>query len=84
MPSAHRSAITPRQAEIAALLQEKRSNKVIAKELGISHFTVRNHITMLMIHLDVDRRYRIPGQAIALGLIEPANADAGADRLMQP
>jgi two-component system, NarL family, nitrate/nitrite response regulator NarL len=74
--AAHRSALTPRQADIAALLQEKRSNKVIAKELGISHFTVRNHITVLMLLLDVDKRGRIPEQAITLGLIEPPNLDA--------
>lgn len=35
-----------RQADIAALLREKRSNKLIAKELGILHFTVRNHVTI--------------------------------------
>lgn len=72
----YRSALTPRQADIAVLLQEKRSNKVIAKELGISHFTVRNHIAMLMLLLNVDTRSRIPGRAIDLGFIEPSALDA--------
>lgn len=51
-----------RQADIAALLREKRSNKLIAKELGISHFKVRNHVTILLRRLDVETRDRIAEQ----------------------
>ena len=81
MAATDRSSLTPRQADIAALLRKKRSNKLIAKELGISHFTVRNHVTILLRRLDVQTRDRIAGQAIALGLIEPINGDVRFDQL---
>jgi two-component system, NarL family, nitrate/nitrite response regulator NarL len=79
MPTAYRSILTPRQTDIAVLLREKRSNKLIAKELGISHFTVRNHITVMLRLLNVETRNRISGQATALGLIEPTNPHAQQD-----
>lgn len=62
MPPTYRSALTPRQAEIAVLLRERRSNKAIAKHLGLSHFTVRNHIALLMLQLHVDNRCNIPAR----------------------
>jgi DNA-binding NarL/FixJ family response regulator len=70
-----RSTLTQRQAEIASLLHQKLSNKMIASELGISHFTVRNHITILMLLLNVDARSRIPERAIDLGLINPPDPE---------
>lgn len=40
--------MTPRQRDVATLLQRGLSNKEIARELGLSHFTVRNHISQIL------------------------------------
>ena len=41
MRASLRSCLTPRQADIARMLQEKRSNKVIGKALGQHHHTAQ-------------------------------------------
>lgn len=66
-------ALTPRQSEIVHLLKERNSNKAIGRRLGISHYTVRNHITLLRRILDVQKRHEIVPRALALGLIEAAS-----------
>lgn len=40
--------LTGRQREIVALLAEGLSNKKIARRLGLSHFTVRNHVSQVL------------------------------------
>lgn len=39
---------TARQTEILTLLAQGRTNKQIAAELGISNFTVRDHVSSLL------------------------------------
>ncbi len=41
-------ALTARQQQILDLLQCGLSNKQIARQLGLSHFTVRNHVSKLL------------------------------------
>lgn len=65
---------TPRQVEILRLLQDNRPTKLIARDLGLSHFTVRNHIAIIMRSLKVRRRSQIHERALALDLIAPSNA----------
>ncbi|SNY92852.1 DNA-binding response regulator, NarL/FixJ family, contains REC and HTH domains [Cohaesibacter sp. ES.047] len=48
--------LTPRQIEILKLLRHGLSNKEIARELGLSPFTVRSHVSALMKNLGVSNR----------------------------
>lgn len=66
---AERLNLTPRQKDVLRLLLENRPNKMIARELGISHHTVRNHIALLMRSLRVQRRKQIGRRARDLGLL---------------
>ena len=69
--------LTSRQIEIVRLLAENLSNKVMARNLGISHLTVRNHVTVLMRLLGVDTRSQILARAAELGLVEQTDTDRG-------
>lgn len=49
-------ALSKRQRQILDLLDLGRSNKQIARTLGLSHFTVRNHISKMLPLFGVTRR----------------------------
>jgi DNA-binding response OmpR family regulator len=51
--------LTLRQAEIALLISEGRSNPEIAERLGISRFTVRNHAEQVLARLQVASRWQV-------------------------
>ena len=51
-----RPALTGRQREILLYLSQGASNKQIARKLGLSHFTVRNHVSKLLQLLNVTSR----------------------------
>ena len=50
------SELTPREAEILCLLAEGQSNKVIARNLGISDGTVKLHVKAILRKLNVHSR----------------------------
>lgn len=56
--------LTPREAEVALILAEGRSNREIAKILSISPHTVRHHAEHIFLKLDVTTR-----KALALRLL---------------
>jgi DNA-binding response OmpR family regulator len=51
--------LTLRQAEIALLIAEGRSNPGIARRLGISRFTARNHALQIFARLNVESRWQV-------------------------
>lgn len=51
--------LTARQQQILDLLQNGQSNKQIARKLGLSHFTVRNHVSKLLQMHNVHSRHHI-------------------------
>jgi DNA-binding NarL/FixJ family response regulator len=51
--------LTLRQAEIALLIAEGRSNPEIAEQLGISRFTARNHAEQIFVRLKVESRWLV-------------------------
>jgi two-component system, NarL family, nitrate/nitrite response regulator NarL len=69
-PSHEQPVLTKRQGEILRLIVKKKPNKLIARELGISHHTVRNHLTILLRLLKTETRHEICQRAIELGLFE--------------
>lgn len=58
--------LTQRQREILALLKEGRSNKEIGRALALSHFTVRNHVCLLLRILNVHSRFELVAKAESL------------------
>ena len=55
--------LTGRQRQILELLQRGQSNKQIARTLGLSHFTVRNHVSKLLQLHNVHSRHDIAAGA---------------------
>jgi DNA-binding NarL/FixJ family response regulator len=55
-PAAPSAELTEREREVLTLLAEGRANKVIARRLGISEKTVKNHVTRILQALGVTDR----------------------------
>lgn len=68
LPAGNQLTLTARQRAVLDLLEDGASNKVIARELGISHLTVRLHVSSLLRLLGVTRRQDVIGKARLLGL----------------
>ncbi len=64
-------ALTERQIHILDLLAQGLSNKEIARALGLSHFTVRNHISLLFRLFEVSHRVELARVAQRPGLGRP-------------
>jgi DNA-binding NarL/FixJ family response regulator len=54
--SAGETSLTPREMEILEMICRGASNKDIARDLGISYQTVKNHVTAILHKLDVKDR----------------------------
>ncbi|HSS28335.1 MAG TPA: response regulator transcription factor [Usitatibacter sp.] len=65
---AARLAITPRQADVLALLLAGKSNKLISRELNLAESTVKNHIAAVFRALDVTTRVQAVLAASKLGI----------------
>ena len=59
--------LTAREKSVFELLIINKSTKEIAKELGISEKTVRNHISNVMQKLEVKTRYQAVIELIKIG-----------------
>jgi two-component system nitrate/nitrite response regulator NarL len=66
------SELTPREQEILRYLAEGRSNKVIAKHLGISDGTVKLHVKAILRKLGVHSRVEAAVFAVEQGLSQKA------------
>ncbi|MGB1011025.1 MAG: response regulator [Thiolinea sp.] len=62
------SALTPREYEILTLLAEGQSNKVIARNLGISDGTVKLHVKAILRKLNVSSRITAAVMAVEHGI----------------
>lgn len=65
---AARLGITPRQADVLALLLAGASNKVICRELNLAESTVKNHVAAVFKALDVTTRVQAVLAASKLGI----------------
>jgi ATP/maltotriose-dependent transcriptional regulator MalT len=66
--------LTPREAEILALLAAGLTNREIAQRLVLSARTVETHVARVTGKLGVNSRARAVARAVALGLVDPAAA----------
>ena len=67
--SANVMSLTQRQLEILDLISSGESNKHIARKLGLSPFTVRNHISLLLRSLNAHSRSELAAKAESLGCL---------------
>jgi DNA-binding CsgD family transcriptional regulator len=63
--------LSPRECEILAMLASGRSNKEMARALGISPNTVKTHLARVFEKLDVQKRVQAIETARRLALIPP-------------
>ena len=61
--------LTPREAEVLALLAEGASNKAIARHLGISLHTAKFHVSQILNKLDATGRTDAVAHAARLGVL---------------
>lgn len=59
--------LTPRQREVLARICQGQSNKMIARELGFSEFTVKAHVVAILRTLGVSNRIEAASMARKLG-----------------
>lgn len=70
-PSLH---LTPRQRDVLNLMAEGKSNKEIARILGLAEGTVKLHVTGLLKVLDVNNRTQAVIKATSMGLAVSSEA----------
>ncbi|MDH7972869.1 response regulator transcription factor [Sphingomonas sp. AR_OL41] len=66
---APRQIVTPRQREVLMLIADGRSNKEIARTLGLSPATIKTHVAQAMTAVGAQNRTEAAMRAVALGLL---------------
>jgi DNA-binding CsgD family transcriptional regulator len=66
-----RFGLTPRQAEVALLLSRRRSNKEIARELGVTRHTAHRHTEAVLRKLGIHTRKDVHGVLVSRGRPAP-------------
>lgn len=65
-----RERLTPRQMEVLRWLCQGKTNDEIPAILGISVFTVKNHVQRILVKLDASNRVQAASRASSAGLLE--------------
>ena len=78
MQDAHElfSPLSPREMQILQYVTRGQSNKEIAFALGISHQTVKNHMTAILHKLDVEDRTQAAVYALRHGWVRLQDSKA--------
>ena len=75
--------LTPREMDVLELIVRGASNKIIAAALGISHQTVKNHMSSIFRKLSVNDRTEAAMIALRRGWVRLQNAGAPTDDIQQ-
>lgn len=67
------ATLTPREAEVLALLAQGRSNKEIAAELSIAETTVKTHVSNILGKLGLQDRTQAAVYAVKRGLVSESS-----------
>ncbi len=78
-PGEHFVPLSPREMEILRYVTQGKSNKEIAQLLGISHQTVKNHMTSILKKLDVRDRTQAAVYALRRGWVRTAGHEGEGD-----
>ena len=65
-----RTRLTPREMEVLRLMATARTNRAIARELGVSEETVRSHVKRVLHKLDQPDRTQAVLAAVRNGLLD--------------
>lgn len=68
-PDEHFVPLSPREMEILSYVTHGKTNKQIAQSLGISHQTVKNHVSSILTKLDVEDRTQAAIYAMRRGWV---------------
>lgn len=68
-PEEHFIPLSPREMEILRYVTHGKTNKQIAQSLGISHQTVKNHVSSILTKLDVEDRTQAAIYAMRRGWV---------------
>lgn len=68
----HAAGLTARQAEVLELLAQGLTNIEIADELFVSHRTVENHVSAVLMKLDVPNREAAVAEGAEQGILDPS------------
>ncbi|PJF41219.1 MAG: DNA-binding response regulator [Phototrophicales bacterium] len=68
-PEEHFVPLSPREMEILRYVTQGKTNKQIAQSLGISHQTVKNHVSSILTKLDVEDRTQAAIYAMRRGWV---------------
>lgn len=66
-PECSLATLSPRERDVFCLLQKGMSNSEIAKRLGISTRTAKNHVSAVLRKLGLQRRSQVPAMGAELG-----------------
>ena len=73
-------ALTPREAEVLALLGRAKATSVIARELGLGQQTVRSYVSHILGKLGVRSRTQAALYALEMGLAPTTELSDSSDR----
>jgi len=68
-PAINRADLTPRELEVVELLARGMDNPEIAQALHLSQHTVKNHVSNILVKLQVANRIQAAVRAVRTGLV---------------
>jgi DNA-binding NarL/FixJ family response regulator len=65
--------VTDRETEILRCIRDGKTNRDIATILGLSHYTVKNHVKKITKKMGVANRSHAVARAFSMGILSPSD-----------